>query len=221
MKTHINLSNIRETQLPEALKDDDVRYAEELVRRFLNEYTREGDTVLDPFAGFGTTLVVAESMNRIPYGVEYDSERGEFIRSRIHHKDNLIIGSSLEIDSFSFPEMDFCFTSPPYMARNHRENPFSAYREEGNYSDYLNDVERIYSRIKGLMKRGAYLGIEVSNLKNGNEVTTLAWDIANRVSRVLRFEGEIIVCWKTEDPDKYAYGNGYDHSYVMMFKKTE
>jgi hypothetical protein len=43
-------------------------------------------------------------------------------------------------------------------------------------------------------------------------VTPLAWDVAAAVSQVLRFEGEIVVCW-----DHYGYG--YDHSYCLVFSR--
>ena len=35
--------------------------------------TEEGDVVLDPFAGIGTTLTIAQEMNRIGVGFEIDS----------------------------------------------------------------------------------------------------------------------------------------------------
>jgi hypothetical protein len=47
-----------------------VQYPESLVAAVLAEYTSPGDRVLDPFAGYGTTLVVAERMRRAAVGVE-------------------------------------------------------------------------------------------------------------------------------------------------------
>ncbi|MCP3934052.1 MAG: site-specific DNA-methyltransferase [Actinomycetia bacterium] len=44
----------------------------ELPKRLIDLYTYEGDLVLDPFAGSGTTLVAAERQGRI--GVGYDTE---------------------------------------------------------------------------------------------------------------------------------------------------
>ena len=174
--------------------------------------------VFDPFAGYGTTLIVAEKMNRVPFGVEYESGRGKYIKDRLSHKDNLIIGSSLMLDKYDIPEVDFCFTSPPYMAKSHLKNPFSAYKEKGNYQQYLSDIAKIYSQIKKFFKKKGYIGIEVSNLKNDGEVTTLAWDIAHTVSGVLHFEGEIVVGWENDTGSDAGYGYGYDHSYVLMFK---
>ena len=62
------------------------------------------------------------------------------------------------------------------------------------------------------MKPHARVVIEVSNLKGSEGVTTLAWDVARAVSKVLHFEGEIVVAW-----DHYGYG--YDHSYCLLFTK--
>ena len=64
-----------------------------MVNYFLERYTKEGDKVLDPFAGFGTTLNVAETLNRIPYGIELQKDRFEFIRLNIKHKDNIFNGN--------------------------------------------------------------------------------------------------------------------------------
>jgi DNA modification methylase len=36
----------------------------------IERYSRPGDWVLDPFCGFGTTLVVAERLGREPLGFE-------------------------------------------------------------------------------------------------------------------------------------------------------
>ena len=117
MKTFVILDNAKGGSLPSEFESEDVRYTESLVHHFLEEFTKKGDTIFDPFAGFGTTLMVAEKMGRIPFGIEYESDRGKYIKSQIKHKENLIIGSSLMIDSYDLPKIDFCFTSPPYMAK--------------------------------------------------------------------------------------------------------
>ena len=58
-------------------------YPEELVAFFLQCYTREGDTVLDPFLGSGTTLKVARAMGRNGIGVELNAEFASLIEKRI------------------------------------------------------------------------------------------------------------------------------------------
>src|SRR6266446_5689938 len=195
-KTFITLSNPKRRLLPVRFRKDDVRFSEGLVKYFLKTYTKTGDRVLDPFAGYGTTLLVAQQMGRVSYGVEFDEERVKYVRTLLDQPDSLVCGDSLKIERYGFPRLDFCLTSPPYMARGHKENPFTAYRTKGNgYEGYLRDIGAIYSKIARLMKHRGYLVVEVSNIKN-ERVTTLAWDIERAISRSLLFKGEIIVGWK-------------------------
>jgi DNA modification methylase len=49
--------------------EEDVHFPESLVAAVIDEYTLPGQRVLDPFAGYGTTLVVAERMGRKAIGV--------------------------------------------------------------------------------------------------------------------------------------------------------
>ena len=70
MRTYLRLKNRQSHKLPAEFQDQDLRYPEELVATFLRQFTGPGDVVLDPFAGYGTTLIVAEAMDRVPYGVE-------------------------------------------------------------------------------------------------------------------------------------------------------
>lgn len=45
-------------------------FPESLPEWFINLFTKEGDVVLDPFSGSGTTMRVSKSLNRSVYGIE-------------------------------------------------------------------------------------------------------------------------------------------------------
>lgn len=215
MKTFIQLENKPKLKLPEKFKSDDVRYPENLVTYFLDHFTKEGDTILDPFAGFGTTMLVAETMKRIAYGIEYDNDHFQYIRSLLKHPERLIRGDSLQMSSYDLPQLDFCLTSPPYMGEEDKENPFAAYSEPGQgYAQYLSDITAVYEQVNQILKPGAKAVVEVSNVKQPRGVTTLAWDIGKALSKVMTFEGEIVVGWSP------TYGMGYDHSYALVYSKN-
>jgi len=217
MKTFMVLARRPGCRLPRKLGTDDVRSQKALVRYFLEVFTKRGDKVLDPFAGFGTTLEVSERLGRIPFGIEMNRERVEYARTQIKHKSNLIYGNAMKLDSYGLPRFDFCFTSPTYMTKNETKNPLASF-EKGDYGRYLGDLAKIFSRMKKVMKSNAYIVIEVSNLKEKG-VTTLAWDIAGAVSRTLSFKGEVIIGWEGPvDKTGGVYGYGYDHCYCLVFR---
>jgi tRNA G10 N-methylase Trm11 len=213
MKTYLRLSNIKSTELPPQFRNDDVRFSEQLVEHFLQHFTQVGDVVFDPFAGFGTTLLVAEALGRIPFGIEFDQQRAHYIQSRLQHPTHLIQGDSRYLTRYSLPTFDFSLTSPPYMSKDDPEDPFTAYTLSGRgYEAYLETIQQIYAQIRQMMKPEAWVVIEAANLKSSDGVTTLAWDIAAAVGQVLTFEGEIVIEWEQ------SYGYGYDHSYCLVFR---
>ena len=58
-------------------------YPERLVTYFIQGSTDEGDVVLDPFSGTGTTAVIASALNRRYIGFDISKEYVEFSRERI------------------------------------------------------------------------------------------------------------------------------------------
>ena len=58
----------------------------QLLLRIILSSTKPGDVVLDPFAGSGTTLVVAGQLGRESVGIELDKVNVEIIRERLAEK---------------------------------------------------------------------------------------------------------------------------------------
>jgi len=56
---------------------------EELLKRVILSSTKQGDVVLDPFFGTGTTGAVAKKLKRNYIGIEKEAEYAEIARSRI------------------------------------------------------------------------------------------------------------------------------------------
>jgi len=55
----------------------------ELPKRCIKLFSFFGDTILDPFAGSGTTLIAAAMLNRIGIGIEIETEYCNLAKSRI------------------------------------------------------------------------------------------------------------------------------------------
>ena len=195
--------------------DDDICFSPRLVELVLAEFTREGDAVFDPFTGFGTTLVVSERMGRHPLGLELLEERVAFVRRKLAHPESLVVGDARRLAEYDLPELDFSLTSPPYMNKvDHPENPLNGYRTlDGDYDRYLLELGQVYRQLADRLKPGAHAVINAANIRTGNTVTTLAWDVAAAVSEYLTFTGEIVIEW-AEHPE-WLTGD-----YLLVFQRS-
>ena len=64
-------------------KNHSAAFPEGLPEWFIKLFTKEGDTVLDPFTGSGTTNIVASRMKRHSIGIEIVPEYYEMVKSKL------------------------------------------------------------------------------------------------------------------------------------------
>jgi len=213
MRTFIICKREHQSEIPDKFKEYDIRSFEEVVESFIKEYTKPGDTVLDIFAGLGTTLIIAEKLGRVPYGVEYLEDKYKYVISKIENKENMIHGDARRLLEYEFPPIDFVYTSPIFMSKNETRDPLNGYKTEGNYTKYLEDIKKIFTDLKKFLKPKSHIIVDIANLKV-DRITTLAWDVGKALSDVLYFEGEVIIAYEgTRDRESF----GYDHAYCLIF----
>ena len=114
-----NIKNIKNSK---ALRNRNASFPFEIPYRLINMYSSEGDTVLDPFMGFGTTIRACMVANRNSIGIEIDpvianmaieslnislDDLNRVIEKRIENHLNFINGLSPEKKSE-------CYTNIPY-----------------------------------------------------------------------------------------------------------
>ena len=185
---------LAEERVPEA--DEDVHFTERVAAAVIERLTSPGDLVLDPFAGFGTTLAVANRLGRRAVGVELLPERVALIRDRAPGG-TVIEGDARGLHELVAEPVDLCLTSPPYMTANaHPHNPLTAYETlDAHYRTYLGDLTTIAGTIHDLLRPGGHLVLNVANIRHQGHTTTLAWDVARVVSRAIPFVAETVIVW--------------------------
>lgn len=185
--------------------EDYFRFPVELAEMVINRYSKKGDRVLDPFCGLGTTLVAANNLGRQSVGFEKDEERANFSNSRM--SGNVIQDSAIEIAKYELEPFDLVFTSPPYLSFDDDLDP------QGKL--YVETLTDIFNEIKPFIKEGAYIVIEIANLRRNDRFVPQAWEVGIALSNYFTLTGEVIRC-NTSDVDS---GGGNNHSYLLIFRK--
>lgn len=73
------------------LTDHPCIYPSPMIERIIKMSSKEGDVVIDPFLGSGTTNVVANRLKRFGVGIEYDEKYLPIIRKRINNEGNRML----------------------------------------------------------------------------------------------------------------------------------
>lgn len=82
-------------------------FPEELPRRLIRMFSFVGETILDPFAGSGTTLLAAKNQDRNSVGYEINPDFIPFIKEKLDVYQPDIIGTTYEIIKQKKSEIDF------------------------------------------------------------------------------------------------------------------
>lgn len=194
--------------------DEDVHFSEAIATTVIERLSRPGEVVLDPFAGMGTTLAVAERLDRRAVGVELLPERVALCRERA--PGSLVVeGDARALPDLVSGPVDLCLTSPPYMTANeHPHNPLTAYeRVEGDYPAYLREMTAIATRVHDLLRPGGHLVVNAANIRYAGHTTTLAWDLAHAIGTVIPFVGESVICWD-------ALPHDFTGDYLLHFRRS-
>lgn len=72
------------------LGEHEAAFPIELPMWAINVYSKEGDTVLDPFMGSGTTGLAAKSLGRKFIGIEMNKEYFKLAQSKIHDENSIL-----------------------------------------------------------------------------------------------------------------------------------
>ncbi len=199
---------------PEGIVDD-IHFTEALAASVIGHASRPGDLVLDPFAGYGTTVAVAERLGRRAIGIELIPEHLEVARARCSDGVTLILGDAREASRVVQEPVDLVLTSPPYMAgRDHPQNPLTGYAtDDGDYGVYLQEIGSIFGQVARLLRPGGQLVVNVANVVSPDgTVTSLASDMAEVIDAHVPLLGVTTLRW--DEPPV-----GIDGDYLLWFAR--
>jgi DNA modification methylase len=155
------------------------KYPETMAQEFIEFFTKKGQTVLDPMAGTGSTLVAALRAGRDSYGIELNPKYAEIARRIVAEEKaalsegasylsaEVVTGDAALAAGLGFPPIDYVLTSPPYWDMLHAKGAETQKKRRTAadldvfYSDDPNDVGNLHDYEEFLAKLVAiYAGLK-------------------------------------------------------------
>jgi len=239
-----------------AYEKDDVRdktihpatFPIQLARRIIELFTHEGELVLDPFCGIGTTLLAAKQLNRNALGIDINPKFIEFANQRLNQHLNLssskqiaICDDAINVDKYiDGQKVKLVWSSPPYMtllnkvrenkSRKNRKN--YQYRQIEQYSDLPNDlgnqedelyyssIKSIFDKVKSILRPDGHCVINVGDFYRDNKLVLLHEGII-RTMNSIGYKLENVIIW---DKTNLVNGTGifgYPRRYMTMYVTYE
>ncbi len=158
----------------------------EIPRQSIWRFSKENETVLDPFVASGTTLVACARMKRKGIGIEINPNIAKIARENLSMRldpelngwmqnQRLIIGDSRDLKVFGIEDesIDLIFSHPPYwnLVNYSEEHGFA----KGDLStvptldEFLDGINQNFSECKRVLKSGRYFCVLIgeSFMKGG------------------------------------------------------
>lgn len=208
-----------------------------LMRQLVEFFTKSGQTVLDPFAGVGGTLLGATLGGRRALGIELEQRwidiYLEVCRQEGVDPQEVVCGDSLEVMPRLADEgrqFDAIITDPPYSpalaktmcdgkyGRGNRQSPFEAFssssrdfRNAATFEEFYDRMEEAGRCFWRLLKPGGYAAVMIRDSYQKGEYIPASFHVAERFRHAgFRFKG-IRIWYQTGAPVR-PYG--YPYAYV-------
>lgn len=186
-----------------------------VIWNLLQRYTKEGDLVLDPMCGSGTTLDVCEDTQRQCKAFDLVPFRTDIAQS----------------DARSLPvkkeTVDFVFVDPPYSTHvDYSDHKRCIGKLDAQGEEYYEEMEKVIQEIHRVLKKDKYFALYVSDsFKKGKPFMPIGFRLFQIMSRYFEPIDIISVVrhnkslkrnhWHTSAVDGNFFLRGFNYLFVM------
>lgn len=210
-----------------------------LCERIIRTFSKKGSNVIDPFNGIGSTMVACRNLGGAGVGIDLSTEFCDIAERRIgdYNRIQIINGDSFKVlKELKENSFDLCVTSPPYwdilnMKRSADKKISVNYSKNeldigniGNYDEFINTLQRLFSEVKRILKKDAYCIVNVMDIRKKNVFYPLHSDLATSMQEADYLYDDLIIWDRQGDYNNmrplgypYKFRINKVHEYLMIF----
>ncbi len=203
-------------------------------RNIILRYSREGDLVLDQFAGGGTTLVEAKLLNRDIVGVDINDvaldrcrEKTSFDYEPAKGKVYIKKGDARNLEFIPNESIDLICTHPPYANIIKYSDGVEGDLSQLKVKEFLEEMKKVAAESYRVIKSGKFCAILMGDTRQKGHMIPISFEVMRTFENVGFKLKELIIkeqhnCkatgyWKTNSV-KYNFLL-IAHEYLFVFEK--
>ncbi len=201
-------------------------------RNVILRYSQEGDTVLDPFVGGGTTAVEAKLTHRNFIGFDINPVAVELSRRKCAFEFDAAASSFIDVaDARKLPlddnSVDLICAHPPYADIIHYSEDIEGDLSLLPMNYFLFELEKVAEEFQRVLKKGKFCAILMGDMRKKGMVQPLAFE-AMRVFENVGFKMKEIIIKEQHNCKATGYWKTNSikfnflllaHEYLFVFKR--
>ena len=153
----------------------------DMARLAIKRYSKEGDLILDPFVGCGTTVVEAQCLNRSAIGYDINSRGIEIAKEMlkqeclskskkglthiVKRKDSRYFTTKDILRDGGKKYVDMILTSPPYYNNLKYSDDPEQLGKIKDYDAFLSELNKVWKNCFKVLKEGGFMLVVVGDVR--------------------------------------------------------
>jgi DNA modification methylase len=219
----------------------------DLCADLIKTFTKEGQSILDPFMGVGGTLIGASIVKRKAVGIEIQKEWIDIYLQVCElegiDKQAVFFGDSRTVLDTIKDEFDFVLTDVPYWNIDKLPKSTGKYKKVGETSrkpptskltafngkmqskdEWLEEMSVIFRKTYGKLKKNGYLAAFIGEMYRGGRYHFLPYELAVVLEKI-GYTPKANLVWYDGSNKLHVYGYLYEyipsliHQNILIFRK--
>ena len=167
-------------------------WSPEVVRNLILRYSNDGDNLLDPMVGGGTTAIEAKILNRNITCIDVNTEAVERTIKCLQFDvpnsstQSVVVGDARSLNTVKDKSIDFVLTHPPYVdiikySDGKLENDLSNIHD---IDKFIVEITKVAKELFRVLKNGKYCAILIGDTRRNKMYQPLAFKVMEAFLKV-------------------------------------